>query len=156
MEAGVSSVDPRAPWLLNEEDSHGRRLLQEADCGLHCLPTLLQRRPPWCVLVAWRAAKGAEEAVAAGNRESSAWYNKLWWPHLSWCRECCVALEEIKFERVPDDMSVELDHITKGPLTTLDIENTFNMDRDQMRHTKGGQIWEARNLAQDDPCCLAS
>ena len=53
---------------------------------------------------------------------------------------CCVALEECKFERVPDDMSVELDHITKGPLTTLDTENTPNMDRDQMRHTKSWQI----------------
>ena len=28
---------------------------------------------------------------------------------------------------------------TKGALTTLDIENTFNMDRKQMRHAKGGQ-----------------
>ena len=51
-----------------------------------------------------------------------------------------MALEECKFERVPDDMSVELDHITKGPLTTLDIENTFSIYRDQMRHTKSGQI----------------
>ena len=51
-----------------------------------------------------------------------------------------MAVEECKIERIPDDTSVELDHITKGPLTTLDIENTFNMDRDQMRHTKGGQI----------------
>ena len=49
-----------------------------------------------------------------------------------------MALEECKFERVPDDMSVKLDHITKVPLTTLDTENTFNMDCDQMRHTKGG------------------
>ena len=49
-----------------------------------------------------------------------------------------MALEE--FERVPDDMSVKLDQITKGPLTTLDIENTFNMDRDQMRHLRGGQM----------------
>ena len=28
----------------------------------------------------------------------------------------------------------------QGPLTTLDIENTFNVDRDQMRRMKGGQI----------------
>ena len=40
-----------------------------------------------------------------------------------------MALEACKFDRVPDDMSVELDHITMEPLTTLDIENTFNMDR---------------------------
>ena len=29
---------------------------------------------------------------------------------------------------------------TKGPLTTLHIDNTFHMDRDQMRYTKGGKI----------------
>ena len=69
-----------------------------------------------------------EEAIAAGKRELSAWYNKLWWPHLIWFRKCCVALEECKFDRVPDDMSVELDHITMEPSTTLNIENTFNMD----------------------------
>ena len=40
----------------------------------------------------------------------------------------------------PDDMSVEFHHCTKEPLTTLDIENTINMDRDEMRHMKGGQI----------------
>ena len=56
-----------------------------------------------------------------------------------------MAPEECLFERVPDDMSVELDHITKGPLTTLDIENTFIMDRDQMRHMKGGQIGRLAN-----------
>ena len=45
-----------------------------------------------------------------------------------------------KVQRAPDDMSVELVHMTWGLLTTLDVENTFNMDRGQMRHTKGGQL----------------
>ena len=47
---------------------------------------------------------------------------------------------ECKFEPLSDDMFMELNHITKEPLTTLDTENIFNMDRDPMRHTKGGRI----------------
>ena len=50
----------------------------------------------------------------------------------------------------------ELDQISKGPLTTLDIENTFNMDRDQNAAHERWEDWEARNLAQDDPCSLAT
>ena len=50
--------------------------------------------------------KALQNFWSAANLKLSAWYNKLWWPHLTWCRECCVALEEYKFERVPDDMSV--------------------------------------------------
>ena len=150
-------MDPHAPWLLTElnslrdMDMASRKLIadfvfqrfysEDLPGAFLLLPSAtgdeLHSRLKWPQNL-WGAAKGAEEAIAAGNRELSAWYNKLWWPHLTWCRECCVALEECKFEHVPDDMSVELDHITKGPLTTLDIENTFNMDCDRMRHTKGG------------------
>ena len=53
MEAGVSAVDPHAPWLLNEEDSlrvmdmaitYSRKLIADF--------IVFQRRLPWCVLVA--------------------------------------------------------------------------------------------------------
>ena len=174
MEARVSAVDLHAPWLLNEEDSLGvmdmavtysRKLIadfivfqrfysEDLPSAFLLLPSAtgdeLHSRLNWFQNL-WRAAKGAEEAIAAGNRELTAGYNKLWWPHLSWLRECCVALEEGKFERVPDDMSVELDHITEGPLTAR--HSTWIATRCGTRRRAD---WEARDLAQDDPCSLAT
>ena len=62
-----------------------------------------------------------------------------------------MALEECKFEHVPDDMSVELDDITKGPWTTLYIENTFNMDRDQIRRQERWAAFGGSQLGTGRP-----
>ena len=51
-----------------------------------------------------------------------------------------MALGESKFERAPDEVSFEFDHVTKGPLTTLDIENSFDMDRDEIQPTRSSKI----------------
>ena len=101
MEAGVSAVDPRAPWLLNWEDSlrvmdmavaHSRKLIADVIVfqrfwskdfrgAFLVLPSAtcdeVDRRLKW-LQNSWSAAKGAEEEIAAGNRRLSAWYNKLW------------------------------------------------------------------------------
>ena len=178
MEAGVSAVDPHAPWLLNEVDSlrvmdmtvtYSRKLIADFLVFRRFFSEGLLVRSCCCP-----AATGdelhsrlgsrtcgalrrvLEEAIAAGNRELSAWYNKLWWPRLTWCRECGVALEECKCERVHDDMSVELELFTQGPLATLNIENTFQRQSRPDAAHEWCADWEARSLAQDDPCSFAT
>ena len=97
MEAGVSAVDPHAPWLLNELDSlrvmdmASRKLIadfivfqrfysEDLPAAFLLLPSAtgdeLHSRLKWPQNL-WGAAKGAEEAIAAGNRELSAWYKQV-------------------------------------------------------------------------------
>ena len=106
MEAGVSAVHPQAPWLLNEVDSlrvmditatYSRKLTADFvvfqrfysegfSSAFLLLPSAtgdeFHSRLKWLQNL-WGAAKGAEEAIAAGNRELSAWYDTLWWQHFT-------------------------------------------------------------------------
>ena len=101
MEAGVSAVDPHAPWLLNKvcplrvmemAATYSRKLFvdfivfqrfysEDLPGAFLLLPSATGDEPyswlKWPQNL-WGAAKGAEEAIDAGNRESTAWYNKLW------------------------------------------------------------------------------
>ena len=83
------------PWLFNEVDSlrvmemaatYSRKLVadfivfQDLPGAFLLLPSAtgdeLHSRLKWLQNF-WGAAKGAEEAIAAGNRLLTAWYNKI-------------------------------------------------------------------------------
>ena len=126
MEAGVSAVDPHAPWLLNKVCSlrvmemaatYSRKLFadfivfqrfygEDLPGAFLLLPSATGDEPySWlnprtCGALRW--VRKWRSPLGTENRRLGT--TNCGWPHLPWCRECCVALNECKFERVPDDV----------------------------------------------------
>lgn len=123
-------VGSDAVWLRNY--SHGLPGRFFALLSPDHQQSTLQELKRW-----WRALQVCEQfalndPIVEGILEAVVWTTNIW------VREVLVALDEACFESVPDDILLELEEASQAQRSTKVVEDSFNLLRDDTRHTKQG------------------
>lgn len=106
-------------------------------------PDLAKVRAALTTLSTWNEVLSRMEQQALRRPDARALVSSLLWPRYTWVREMLVRLAEDKFERVGPIVAGEVEHFSRGMLTTRPVELAFNDLRDRGRHHKAKQMNEA-------------